>query len=148
VGTAIIVCSATLGATLAFLAARHLFREAAARRMGSLAQRLLSGFHQNDFYYLLSLRLIPLFPFWLVNLAPAFTRIRVRTYVAATALGILPASFIFANLGESLGEIQSADQLLSPQSITALALLAALALVPVLVKRLRGQANRGNRGAN
>ncbi|MDH7499505.1 MAG: TVP38/TMEM64 family protein [candidate division NC10 bacterium] len=146
VGTAIIVCSATLGATLAFLAARYLFAEAARRRMGHLAERLVAGFHQNDFYYLLSLRLIPLFPFWLINLAPAFTPIKVRTYMAATALGILPASFIFANLGGSLGEVESADQLLSAQSITALALLAAFALVPVLIKRLRGGGRHG--GAN
>jgi len=143
VGTAVIVCSATLGATLAFLAARYLFAEAARRRMGHLAERLIEGFHQNDFYYLLSLRLIPLFPFWLVNLAPAFTPIKVRTYVAATALGILPASFIFANLGGSLGEIESADQLLSARTIIALALLAALALLPVLIKRLRGGRHGG-----
>ena len=139
VGTAMIVLSATLGATLVFLAARYIFAEAAQRRMGALAQKVIAGFHENDFNYLLFLRLVPLFPFWLVNLAPAFTPIRVRTFVTATAIGIAPASFIFANLGQSLGQIESPEQLLSPRTLLALILLGALSLLPILVKRFRAR---------
>ena len=73
VGTVLVVIAATLGATLVFLAARYLFADAARRRMGALGERISAGFAENAFNYLLFLRLVPLFPFFLVNLAPAFT---------------------------------------------------------------------------
>lgn len=136
-GTAIIVAAATLGATLVFLAARYLFADWARGRLPAKAQSLIAGFDRNAFHYLLFLRLVPVFPFWLVNLAPAFTRVRLRTYVAATALGIIPGSFVFANLGRQLGRIESLDELLSVGTLGALALLGLLALVPVLVNRTR-----------
>jgi uncharacterized membrane protein YdjX (TVP38/TMEM64 family) len=136
-GTLLIAAAATLGATLVFLAARHLFADAARRRMGPRARRVAEGFERDAVSYLLFLRLVPVFPFWLANLIPAFTPVRTRTYAAATAVGILPGTFVFANLGESLGRIQSADQLLSPQVLTALALLGLLALLPVAVRKLR-----------
>lgn len=136
-GTLLIVAAATLGATLVFLAARHLFADAARRRLGPRAQRVMAGFERDAVSYLLFLRLVPVFPFWLANLVPAFTPVSTRTFVLTTAPGILPASFVFANLGESLGRIESADQLLSPQVLTALGLLGLLALVPVAVRKLR-----------
>src|SRR4030042_2898239 len=137
VGTAIILFSATLGATLAFLAARYVFAGAISRRMGTIAKKLISEFHRNDFNYLLFLRLVPLFPFWLINLAMAFTPIKVQTYVAATAIGIIPGAFVFTNLGQSLGRIDSPDQLLSFKTIGALMLLGIFALIPVFVKKFR-----------
>jgi uncharacterized membrane protein YdjX (TVP38/TMEM64 family) len=149
VGSAIILLAATVGATLAFLAARYLFAGFARRRLGldrpaatdgdppGLAARLNQGFNDDAFNYLLFLRLVPLFPFWLVNLATAFSEVTVRTYVAATALGILPGVFVFANLGQSLGRIDSTAQLVSPATLGAFALLGLFALVPVLVRRLR-----------
>ena len=137
VGTALIVTAATLGATLVFLGARYLFADLARRRVEGRAQRILKGFGENAFSYLLFLRLVPVFPFWLVNLVPAFAPVPTRTYVAATAVGILPGSFVFANLGTSLGRIESARQLLSAEVLLSLALLGVLALVPVLVRKLR-----------
>jgi uncharacterized membrane protein YdjX (TVP38/TMEM64 family) len=137
VGTAIIFFSATLGATLAFLAARYVLADVVSRRMGMMAKKLISEFHRNDFNYLLFLRLVPLFPFWLINLATAFTPIKVQTYVAATAIGIIPGAFIFTNLGQSLGRIDSPDQLLSFKTIGALMLLGIFALIPVFVKKFR-----------
>ncbi|HEV2147606.1 MAG TPA: TVP38/TMEM64 family protein [Longimicrobiaceae bacterium] len=137
VGTLLIAAAATLGATLVFLAARHLFADAARRKLGPRAHRLMEGFERDAVSYLLFLRLVPVVPFWLANLVPAFTPVRTRTYVAATAVGILPGTFVFANLGESLGRIQSPDQLLSPQVLTALGLLGLLALLPVAVRKLR-----------
>lgn len=136
-GTAIIVFSATIGATLVFLAARYVFAEAARRRMGRFATAVAEGFRRDAFNYLLFLRLVPLFPFWLVNLAPALTAIRLRTYVLATAIGIVPGSFVFANLGQSLGRIESGGQLLSPETLGALTLLGLLALVPVVARRIQ-----------
>lgn len=137
VGMAVILISATLGATLVFLATRYVFAEAVSRRMGPRAQRLISEFHQNDFNYLLFLRLVPLFPFWLINLATAFTPIKVQTYVVATAIGIIPGAFVFTNLGLSLGRIDSPDQLLSLKTFSALILLGLFALIPIFVKKLR-----------
>jgi len=137
IGMAIILVSATLGATLVFISARYLFVEAAQRRMGEVARKMVAGFHKHDFNYLLFLRLVPIFPFWLVNLVPAFTPIKIQTYMIATALGILPGCFVFANLGESLGRIDSPKELLSLQTIVAFILLGILALLPVLIKKLR-----------
>ncbi len=137
VGTGIILFSATLGATLAFLAARYVLADVVSRRMGMMAKKLIAEFHRNDFNYLLFLRLVPLFPFWLINLATAFTPITVQTYVAATAIGIIPGAFVFTNLGQSLGRIDSPDQLLSFKTISALILLGIFALIPVFVKKFR-----------
>jgi uncharacterized membrane protein YdjX (TVP38/TMEM64 family) len=137
VGTVLVVLAATLGATLVFLAARYLFADAARRRMGALGEKLSAGFAENAFHYLLFLRLVPLFPFFLVNLAPAFTRISLRTYVAGTFIGIIPATFVFVNLGQTLGRIDSLSGLVSTEAIGAFVLLGLLALVPVAVKKFR-----------
>ncbi len=137
VGTLVIVIGATVGATLLFLAARYLFADAVQRRLGGRIGKLVAGFRRDAFNYLLFLRLVPLFPFWLVNLAPAFASVRLRTYVVATMIGIVPGSFVFANLGQSLGRIETLDQLLSLELAIALGLLGLLALLPVVAKRIR-----------
>jgi uncharacterized membrane protein YdjX (TVP38/TMEM64 family) len=142
VGTGVIVFSATVGASLVFLAARYLFADAMRARLGGRLRELSDGFARDGFDYLLFLRLVPLFPFWLVNLAPAFTDIRLSTYAAATAIGVIPGSFVYANLGQSLGRIESTSQLVSAETLGALALLGLLALVPVLVKRLKTRKQR------
>lgn len=139
VGTAIIVASATLGATLVFLAARYLFADAARARMGGLAEKINKGFTEDSLNYLLFLRLVPVFPFWLVNLAPAFTGIRLSTYVLGTAIGIVPGSFVFANLGQSLGRIESVKGLLSKEAVAAFALLGLFALLPVVYRKVRAR---------
>jgi uncharacterized membrane protein YdjX (TVP38/TMEM64 family) len=136
-GTALIVLAATTGATLAFLAARFLFAEAAQRRLGPLGAKINAGFTANAFSYLLFLRLVPLFPFFLVNLAPALTNIPVRTFIGATLIGIIPGTFVYVNLGQALGRIESTQSLVAPEFLGAFALLGALALVPVLWKKLR-----------
>jgi uncharacterized membrane protein YdjX (TVP38/TMEM64 family) len=137
VGTALVVAAATTGASAAFLAARYLFAEAAQRRMGELGARINAGFTANAFSYLLFLRLVPLFPFFLVNLAPAVTGIKLRTFVLATLVGIVPATFVFVNLGQALGRIDSTKELVSPQVLGALALLGVVALLPVFWKKFR-----------
>jgi uncharacterized membrane protein YdjX (TVP38/TMEM64 family) len=143
VGTGMVVVAATIGATLAFLGARYLFADAARRRMGPRLQRLARGFDEDAFNYLLFLRLVPLFPFWLVNLVPAFTPVSTRTFVLATGLGIIPGSFVFCNLGARLATVQSGRQLLDRDTLLALGLLAALSLVPVVWKKLRRRALPG-----
>ena len=138
-GTLIVVGAATVGATILFLAARYLFAEAARKRMGDVGEKINAGFTENAFLYLLFLRLVPLFPFFLVNLAPAFTTIRVSTYVVATATGIIPGTFVFVNLGQALASIDSLQGLLSPELVASLALLAVLALVPIIVRKIRSR---------
>jgi uncharacterized membrane protein YdjX (TVP38/TMEM64 family) len=139
VGTAMVVVAATLGATLAFLGARYLFADAARRRMGPRMRRVAKGFEEDAFGYLLFLRLVPVFPFWLVNLVPAFTPVTTRTYVAATALGIIPGSFVFCNIGARLATIQSTHDLFDRQTLLALALLGVTALVPIAWKKIRNR---------
>lgn len=135
VGTGLVVFSATLGAVLVFLAARYLFADAMREKLGGKLREMSDGFARDGFNYLLFLRMVPLFPFWLVNLAPAFTSIRLSTYALGTLIGIIPGSFVFANLGQSLGRIQSTSQLLSTETLVAMALLGGLSLVPVFIKR-------------
>ena len=113
----------------------------ARKKIGGLAQKINEGFTQDAFNYLLFLRLVPLFPFWLVNLAPAFTNVSLKTYITATAIGILPGTFVFANLGQNLGRISSTKDLLTPPIIGAFVLLGVFALIPVLYKKFKAKNN-------
>ena len=130
---------ATSGATLAFMAARYLLRDSIEARFGKRLASIQEGFSSNGFNYLLTLRLIPLFPFFLVNLAAGLTRIRVSTYIAATAIGILPGSLVYSNAGAQLGNIRSLKDIASPGVIGAFVLLGLLALAPVLYNRRKKQ---------
>lgn len=134
-GTLYVNVGATSGATLAFFAARYLFRDTVERKFGERLDSVQRGFASNAFHYLLTLRLIPLFPFFLVNLAAGLTRIRLTTYIVATAVGIIPGSFVYANAGKQLGTINSVKDIASPGVLGAFLLLGLLALVPVVYKR-------------
>ena len=136
-GTLYVNIAATVGATLAFLAARYLFRGWVEKKFGDRLIPLQEGFSKNAFSYLLTLRLVPLFPFVLVNLLSGLTRVRVETYVFATALGILPGSFVYANAGQQLGMINSLGEIISVEVLGAFALLAVFALVPIFYKKFR-----------
>ena len=139
IGTALVVVAATIGATLVFLAARYVFADAARRRLGAFGERINAGFTENAFSYLLFLRLVPLFPFFLVNLAPAFTSIPLSTYALATFVGVIPGTFVFVNLGQTLGRIESLQGLVSAETLGAFALLGVFALVPVAIRKLRAR---------
>jgi uncharacterized membrane protein YdjX (TVP38/TMEM64 family) len=138
-GTLLVIAAATVGATLVFLAARYVFADAARTRLGALGEKINAGFTANAFSYLLFLRLVPLFPFFLVNLAPAFTSIPARTFIAATLIGIIPGTFVFVNLGQTLGRIDSLQGLVSTETLAAFALLGAFALLPVLLKQFKSK---------
>ncbi|HSA61604.1 MAG TPA: TVP38/TMEM64 family protein [Nitrospiraceae bacterium] len=126
---------ATTGATLAFLVARYLLRDAVEQKFGRWLGAFQEGFNRNAFSYLMTLRLIPLFPFFIVNLVSGLTRVNLGTYVAATALGIIPGSFVYAYAGQQLGTINSLKEIASPNVIAAFVLLGLLALVPSVYKR-------------
>lgn len=138
-GTLLVNIGATSGATLAFLAARYLLRDWVERKFGKWLGPVQQGFAKNAFSYLLTLRLIPLFPFFVVNLVAGLTRMNVGAYVAATALGIIPGSFVYAYAGRQLGTINSLKDIASPEVIGAFVLLGLLALVPSLYKKWSGK---------
>jgi len=134
---------ATLGACVLFLAVRLALHPVLARRAGPLLGRIRPGLERDGFSYLLVLRLIPAFPFWLVNLAPALAGMRLLPYAAATLLGVIPAALVFASLGAGLGGVLAAggkpdvDVIFTPRILLPLAGLAVLALLPVLWRRCR-----------
>jgi uncharacterized membrane protein YdjX (TVP38/TMEM64 family) len=140
--TAMVVVAATLGATLLFLAARTMFRELLEARVGPWLARLQRGFAENELSYLLVLRLVPLVPFFVVNLVPAFLGVRLRNFVLATLFGIIPGTLVFAGIGAGLGSIVDAGdacapaQLLRPPVLLPLLGLALLALAPVIYKHI------------
>lgn len=138
-GTLFVNLGATTGATLAFLASRYLLHDWVERKFGKWLNPVQQGFAQNAFSYLMTLRLIPLFPFFVVNLVSGLTRMKIGTYVAATALGIIPGSFVYAYAGRQLGTINSLKDIASPGVIGALVLLGLLALVPSLYKKWSGK---------
>src|SRR2546425_11589526 len=88
-----------------------------------------------SFSYLITLRLVPLFPFFLVNLVSGLTRVRLGTFVAATSIGIIPGSFVYANAGRQLGTINSLSEIASPRVLGAFALLGLLALIPIAYRK-------------
>ncbi len=137
VGTLIIVLSATCGAVLTFMAARYLFADQLRLRLekNASAAKLINGFHRDAFNYLLFLRIVPMFPFWLVNIVPAFTPVEIRTFAVATSIGIVPASYTLAMLGQKMGPMTPSGNPLSPVMIGALVMLGFLALVPVIFRR-------------
>jgi uncharacterized membrane protein YdjX (TVP38/TMEM64 family) len=126
---------ATTGATLAFLAARYLFHQWVERKFGNRLGPIQDGFAKNAFSYLLTLRLIPFFPFFLVNLLSGLTRVKVSTYVVATAIGIIPGSVVYAFAGRQLGTINTLSELVSPRLLLAFSLLGLLMLVPILYRK-------------
>ncbi len=133
--TVFVNVGATTGATVAFLTARYLLRDTVEQKFGKWLGPFQEGFAKNAFSYLLTLRLIPLFPFFVVNLVSGLTRVSVWTYVAATALGIIPGSFVYAYAGRQLGTVNSLKEIASPNVIAAFVLLGLLALVPVIYKK-------------
>ena len=138
-GTAFALLSATIGATLLFLIARTSLGELLAERAGPRVQRLRKGFQEEGFSYLLFLRLVPLFPFWLVNLAAALFGMRLVPYVAATAIGIVPGTFVLAYFGDGLGTAIGGDEPAYWVEMLAgrIALLGIVVLIPVLFRSWR-----------
>lgn len=158
------ITGATFGATCLFLIARSAFGQILTRRAGPRLATLMENFRQDAFNYLLFLRLVPVFPFFLVNLAPALVGVRLAPFVAATALGIIPATFAFAFIGAGLVDAIASQaesfhacemagradckidfdiaMALKPQLVAGLVALGLIALIPVAVKRLQARKHR------
>src|SRR5262245_31297582 len=155
------IVGATTGATVIFLIARGAVGEILLRRAGPTVEKLAAGFRKDAFCYLLFLRLVPLFPLWLVNLVPALAGVRLAPYVAATAVGIVPGSFVFAFFGSGLESMLDAQRhayeaclaagqegcriafdvhaLATPRLVTAFVVLGLFALLPVVVRHIKAR---------
>jgi len=142
-GAGLSVIGATLGSIAVFLAARTAFRDLFRARAGAALARLEAGFQRDDFSYLLFLRLVPVFPFWLINIVPALLGMRLGRYVLATMIGIVPAAIVYASVGASLGiliergERPNLGIIFEWRILLPLLGLAALSLLPVVYARLR-----------
>jgi uncharacterized membrane protein YdjX (TVP38/TMEM64 family) len=165
IGAPATVVAATIGATLVFLIAKTSFGETLAAKAGPWLANLREGFKENALNYLLFLRLVPAFPFVVVNLAPALLGVQLRTYVIGTFLGIIPGTTAFSVAGAGLGSVVEAQNkiyqaclatnpgnpesqcpytidtsaLVTKELLAAFALLGVVALIPIALKKLRGR---------
>ncbi len=157
VGGVATVAGATIGACAVFLVARSSFGEILTRRAGPFLSRVAEGFRNEGFNYLLFLRLTPVFPFWLVNIAPAIFQMPLPTYALATFLGIIPGTFAFAFIGSGLDSVIEAQEaanpgcasagtcqidisaLVTPQLLAAFFALGIASLIPVVLKKIRSR---------
>jgi uncharacterized membrane protein YdjX (TVP38/TMEM64 family) len=129
---------ATTGATISFLSARYLLGSGLQETYALVLRRFNDEIERNGTHYLLTMRFIPVFPFFLINFLAGLTRIPLRTFVWTTSVGILPTSVIFAFTGRQLGTITSPSDILSRKMLLTLAALALIALVPIVRKHLKG----------
>lgn len=142
IGVSVVVTSATVGACFLFLSARMASSDLLSKKAEGFATKMQKGFQENAFSYLLTLRLIPLFPFVAVNLAAALFQIPLKTFVLGTFFGIIPGSFVYVSMGVALREVIrkpdfSSILVLDPKILLAFIGLGILSLLPVLYRRLR-----------
>ena len=144
-GTTLAVVGATIGAMLVFLVTRTAAGPLLAARAGPWLERVRAGLERDGFNYLLALRLIPVVPFWLVNLAPALLGMRLAPFALATFLGIIPGTVVFASIGAGIGHVLDAggtpdlSLILSAPVLLPLLALAALSLLPPIWKRWKSR---------
>ncbi|MGH1467422.1 MAG: TVP38/TMEM64 family protein [Bdellovibrionales bacterium] len=132
-GTIAVSIASTLGATLAFLGSRFLLKDWVESKFSSHLDKINTGIEKEGGFYLFSLRLIPIFPFFVVNLLTGLTKLKTRTYMWVSQLGMLPATVIYVNAGTRLSELESPSGILSPALIFS---FAALGVLPVASKKL------------
>ncbi|MEO3427563.1 VTT domain-containing protein [Pelagibius sp. CAU 1746] len=144
-GTLYVVVGATLGATALFIVARSTLGGLLRAKAGPFLQRMEAGFRENALSYMLVLRLIPLFPFFIVNLVPAFLGVSLRIYVVGTFIGIIPGTLVFILAGAGLGSVFdqggafTVENVLTPQIIAGLVGLSLLSLLPVVYKHVKAR---------
>lgn len=140
-----IVIGATAGAVGIFLLARYALYDFFHAKVGKTLEKMEKGFQDDALSYMLVLRLVPLFPFWLVNLVPALLGVKLRTFAVGTFVGIIPGSFVYASVGSGLGAVfdeggtPDLGIIFSPEIITPIVGLAVLAMVPVFYKKIKSR---------
>jgi len=146
--TIYVVLSATCGATLIFLAARTALKDILKKKAGPFLQKMEKGFQENAVSYLLFLRFVPLFPFWLVNIAPAFFAVSLITFVWTTLVGIFPGTLVFTLAGGGLEKILENNETFSISTIfniqikIALVLLGITALAPTIWRKFKKNSSK------
>lgn len=144
IATLYVVISATIGATILFLAVRTALGEWLAKSAKGWIKKMEKGFQENAFNYMLLLRLIPIFPFWVINIVAALLDVRLSTFIIATLIGIIPGSFVYVMVGNSLNEVFQKNQtpnlniIFTPSILLPLLGLAILAVLPVIYKKWKG----------
>ena len=138
-GPLLVSLGSTLGAVLAFFVARFILRNWVEEKFGERLNPIHEGLCKNDIHYMLVLRLVPLFPFFLVNIAMGVSPISWKVFMVGTLLGKLPATWIYANAGSHLASLQSLSDITSPRVLGALTLLSLLILTPVIYKQMQKQ---------
>lgn len=133
VGTIIVSFSSTIGATLACFVARFVLRDWVNTKIGDKLTPIHEGIEREGGFYLFTMRLIPIFPFFLINLAMGLTKMKFRTFFWVSQLGMLPGTIVFVNAGKELGKIDSLAGILSP---TLLISFGILGLFPIIAKKL------------
>ena len=142
-GSLLAVVGATTGAVCVFFVAKTSLGDSLKSSAGPWLKRMQGGFNDNAISYLLVLRLVPVFPFWIVNVVPAFLGMRPRDFILATFFGIIPGSLVYSSVGNGLGSLLSAGQepdlglILQPSVLGPILGLAALALLPVAYKHIK-----------
>ena len=162
VGGLAAIFAATIGATIVFQIAKSSFGDVLAKKAGPFLTKISAGFADDAFNYMLFLRLVPAFPFWLVNIAPALANVKLRTFIITTFIGIIPGTFAFAFVGAGLDSIITKQQveraqciaqkavaecpyelsvssLITPQLLLAFAALGVVALIPVALKKWKAR---------
>ncbi len=134
-GTLIVSFASTLGATLAFLIARYLLHDAVQERFGSRLRAINEGVRKDGAFYLFALRLVPLFPFFIINLLMALTPIRTWTFMWVSQLGMLGGTMVYVNAGTQIAAIETASDIVSPELLLSFALLG---IFPLLARKLVG----------
>ncbi|MGZ5028817.1 MAG: FAD-dependent oxidoreductase [Methylobacter sp.] len=128
-GTLIVSFASTIGATLAFLAARYLFRDAVKARLGDRLDVINKGIDKDGALYLFTLRLVPLFPFFVINLVMGLTSLKTKTFYWVSQIGMLAGTIVYVNAGTQLGKLESVSDILSPGLIGSFALLGIFPLL-------------------
>jgi uncharacterized membrane protein YdjX (TVP38/TMEM64 family) len=142
-GGIIALTGSVTGAAILFLLTRSVFGRFLRDRAKGLYAKIAGPMEEDAFFYLLFMRLVPIFPFFLVNIVPALFNIPLRLFILSTAIGIMPVTFIYAWLGQALGRVDKVTDLFSPQIALALTLLGLLALLPILIKAIKKRRNAG-----
>jgi uncharacterized membrane protein YdjX (TVP38/TMEM64 family) len=138
-GTVYAIIAATVGATLAFLITRYLLRDTVLRKFGAKLEGINRELETRGFNYLLFVRLVPVFPFFLINLAAGLTTLPLRTFIIGTMMGIIPGGFVYVNAGASLATIDSLSGIASPRVLGSFVLLGSFALIPALYARFKNR---------
>jgi len=159
-GGLLTVIGATIGAVIIFLIAKTSFGDFLQQKAGGFVSKMMEGFQRNAFQYLLTLRLTPLFPFWVVNIVPAMLNMKLSSYTTATVIGIIPGTFAIAYIGAGLDSVIAAQEAVNPgcanagtcsidpsvlitkDILFALAGLAFLSFLPFIIKKIKGDKSR------